>query len=200
MPLRQSLRVGALPAASRSSRGRDEVPAARRARAAVRLQPDVRRAAARSSTRPTILTQRMPVEQAVAAMEECGAPMVSIAGGEPLMHPEIDELVGALVGAQEVRLPVHQRACCCASSCDRFTSSRRRYFAFAVHIDGLRERHDESVVPGRRLRRGGRGRSRCLQDEGLPGHHQHDVLHHRHAADRHRRARLPQRRPRASTR
>ena len=44
-----------------------------------------------------LLRQRMPVERAVAAMEECGAPMVSIAGGEPLMHPQIDVMVNELV-------------------------------------------------------------------------------------------------------
>src|SRR5438067_8712235 len=44
-----------------------------------------------------ILRRRMPVDQAVAAIEECGAPMVSIAGGEPLIHPEIDQIVQALV-------------------------------------------------------------------------------------------------------
>src|SRR4029453_4444348 len=43
-----------------------------------------------------VLKQRMPVEQAVAAVEECGAPMVSIAGGEPLIHPDIHEIVKAL--------------------------------------------------------------------------------------------------------
>ena len=58
-----------------------------------------------------VLKRRMPVEQAVAAVEECGAPMVSIAGGEPLMHPQIDEIVAELVAAQEVRVPVHQRRC-----------------------------------------------------------------------------------------
>jgi MoaA/NifB/PqqE/SkfB family radical SAM enzyme len=36
-----------------------------------------------------VLRRRMPVDQAVGAIEECGAPMVSIAGGEPLIHPEI---------------------------------------------------------------------------------------------------------------
>src|ERR1700745_4383411 len=45
----------------------------------------------------TLLKQRMPVDQAVAAIEECGAPMVSIAGGEPLMHPQIDEIVDQLL-------------------------------------------------------------------------------------------------------
>src|SRR5438309_9246275 len=43
-----------------------------------------------------VLRRRMPVEQAVGAVEECGAPMVSIAGGGPLIHPEIDEIVRQL--------------------------------------------------------------------------------------------------------
>src|SRR3954454_20953192 len=46
---------------------------------------------------PSVLKQRMPVDQAIAAVEECGAPMVSIAGGEPLIHPEIDVIVAELV-------------------------------------------------------------------------------------------------------
>ena len=45
----------------------------------------------------SMLKQRMPVEQAIGAIEECGAPMVSIAGGEPLMHPQIGEMVAELV-------------------------------------------------------------------------------------------------------
>src|SRR5438552_9538773 len=44
-----------------------------------------------------ILKQRMPVEQAVSAIEESGAPMVSIAGGEPLIHPEIHLMAAELV-------------------------------------------------------------------------------------------------------
>src|SRR5271154_6812185 len=44
-----------------------------------------------------LLNQRMPDEQAVAAVEECGAPMVSIAGGEPLMHPQIHEITAELL-------------------------------------------------------------------------------------------------------
>src|ERR1700761_4601009 len=43
------------------------------------------------------LRRRMPVEQAVAAVEECGAPMVSIAGGEPLIHPEIHVIAQELI-------------------------------------------------------------------------------------------------------
>jgi hopanoid biosynthesis associated radical SAM protein HpnH len=45
----------------------------------------------------SVLKQRMPVEQAVAAVEECGAPMVSIAGGEPLMHPQIHVIAEELL-------------------------------------------------------------------------------------------------------
>src|SRR6201995_3882856 len=44
-----------------------------------------------------VLKMRMPVEQAIAAVEECGAPMVSIAGGEPLMHPKIHVITEELL-------------------------------------------------------------------------------------------------------
>src|ERR1700690_2388239 len=47
------------------------------------------------------LRRRMPVAQAVGAIDECGAPMVSIAGGEPLIHPEIDEIVRQLVARKK---------------------------------------------------------------------------------------------------
>ena len=89
-----------------------------------------------------ILRRRMSVDDAVGAMEECGAPMVSIAGGEPLVHPQIDEIVGALVDRRKyVYLctnGVHMER-----KLDLFEPSR--YFSWAVHIDGLRQRHDESV-------------------------------------------------------
>jgi hopanoid biosynthesis associated radical SAM protein HpnH len=91
----------------------------------------------------SLLKQRMPVEQAVAAIEESGAPMVSIAGGEPLMHPQIDEIVRQLLGRKKivflctnaVLLPKHLH---------KFKPHRN--FAWMVHIDGLRERHDASVA------------------------------------------------------
>src|SRR5215471_504748 len=46
---------------------------------------------------PEVLKKRLSVEQVLAAMDECGAPMVSIAGGEPLIHPEIDVMVKKLL-------------------------------------------------------------------------------------------------------
>jgi hopanoid biosynthesis associated radical SAM protein HpnH len=89
-----------------------------------------------------LLKQRMPVEQAVNAIVESGAPMVSIAGGEPLMHKEMDVIVQRLLDLNKivflctnaVLLPKHLH---------RFTPHKN--FAWMVHIDGLRERHDASV-------------------------------------------------------
>jgi hopanoid biosynthesis associated radical SAM protein HpnH len=90
----------------------------------------------------TLLKQRMPVEQAVGAIMESGAPMVSIAGGEPLMHPQIDEMVRQLLDRNKivflctnaVLLPKHLH---------KFAPHKN--FSWMVHIDGLRERHDASV-------------------------------------------------------
>ena len=90
----------------------------------------------------SVLKQRMPVGQAVSAVLESGAPIVSIAGGEPLMHKEIDEIVRRLLDRRKivflctnaVLLPKHLH---------RFRPHRN--FAWMVHIDGLRERHDASV-------------------------------------------------------
>src|SRR5436305_8734197 len=89
-----------------------------------------------------ILRQRMSVEQALGAIEECGAPMVSIAGGEPLVHPEIHVIARELVRRRK-----------CVYLCTNGLLMKRKlddfepspYFAWAVHIDGLRERHDASV-------------------------------------------------------
>jgi hopanoid biosynthesis associated radical SAM protein HpnH len=88
------------------------------------------------------LRRRMPVEQAVGAIEECGAPMVSIAGGEPLIHPEIDEIVRRLV-ARKKFVYLCTNGLLMERKLELFQPSP--YFSWAVHIDGLRERHDQSV-------------------------------------------------------
>jgi hopanoid biosynthesis associated radical SAM protein HpnH len=89
------------------------------------------------------LRRRMPVEQAVAAVEECGAPMVSIAGGEPLIHPEIDKIVDELIKRKK-----YVYLCTNALLMERKLHLFKPgpYFSWAVHIDGLRERHDASVA------------------------------------------------------
>ena len=92
-----------------------------------------------------LLRQRMPVERAVAAIEESGAPMVSIAGGEPMMHPQIDDMVNELV-KREKYVYLCTNAELVRKRWDKFDFRPSPYFAFAIHIDGLRERHDESVA------------------------------------------------------
>jgi molybdenum cofactor biosynthesis enzyme MoaA len=57
-----------------------------------------------------ILKKDLTPEECFRAVDECGAPMVSIPGGEPLMHPQIDKIVDGPGGAQEIHLPLHQRA------------------------------------------------------------------------------------------
>ncbi len=89
-----------------------------------------------------ILRQRMPVEQAIAAIEECGAPMVSIAGGEPLVHPEVHVMVQELV-ARKKFVFLCTNAILMEKRMDRFEPSP--YFSWVVHLDGLRERHDQFV-------------------------------------------------------
>jgi hopanoid biosynthesis associated radical SAM protein HpnH len=90
----------------------------------------------------SLLKQRMPVEQAVGAIEESGAPMVSIAGGEPLMHPQIDEIVRQLLDRGKIVF-LCTNALLMPKHIHKFKPHRN--FAWMVHIDGLEERHDESV-------------------------------------------------------
>jgi len=140
MPLRQSLRIGAYLMRQKLAR-KDKFPLL------VELEPlfacNLKCAGCGKIQQPhTVLKQRMPVEQALAAIDECGAPMVSIAGGEPLMHPQIDVLAAELIKRKKYVF-LCTNALLIPKKLDKFTPSR--YFAWAVHIDGLRERHDASV-------------------------------------------------------
>jgi hopanoid biosynthesis associated radical SAM protein HpnH len=89
-----------------------------------------------------VLRRRMPVDQAIEAIEESGAPMVSIAGGEPLIHPEIDRIAAELVRRRKFVF-LCTNALLMERKLELFKPSP--YFAWAVHIDGLKERHDASV-------------------------------------------------------
>jgi hopanoid biosynthesis associated radical SAM protein HpnH len=142
MPVRQSMRIASYLAAQRL-RGRDKFPLL------VELEPlfacNLKCAGCGKIQHPADeLRRRMPVEQALAAMEECGAPMVSIAGGEPLMHPEIDRLANELV-ARKKFVYLCTNALLVRKWWDKFDFRPSPYFAFTIHIDGLRERHDASV-------------------------------------------------------
>jgi hopanoid biosynthesis associated radical SAM protein HpnH len=89
-----------------------------------------------------ILKQRMPVEQAIAGIEECGAPMVSIAGGEPLIHPEIHVIAAELV-KRKTFVFLCTNAILMKKKLENFEPSP--YFTWVVHLDGLRDRHDRFV-------------------------------------------------------
>src|SRR5436309_1190044 len=89
-----------------------------------------------------LLKTRMSVENAVAGIEESGAPMVSIAGGEPLIHPEIHLIALELIKRKKF-VYLCTNALLMQKKMHLFKPSP--YFAWAVHMDGLRERHDESV-------------------------------------------------------
>ena len=140
VPFRQSIRMGAYLARQRLA-GREKFPLL------VELEPlfqcNLACAGCGKIQHPEhVLRRRMSVEQAVGAIEESGAPMVSIAGGEPLIHPEIHEITGELV-ARKRFVYLCTNAILMERKLDRFAPSP--YFAWAVHLDGLRERHDASV-------------------------------------------------------
>src|SRR5262249_17901534 len=95
MPLRQSMRLGGYLLRQELARG-ERSP--RRGGPEPLFACNLACAGCGKIQQPAaLLKQRMPVAQALAAVEESGAPMVSIAGGEPLMHPQLDEIVRQLL-------------------------------------------------------------------------------------------------------
>jgi hopanoid biosynthesis associated radical SAM protein HpnH len=89
-----------------------------------------------------VLNRRLGVEECLAAVDECGAPIVSIPGGEPLLHKEIDRIVAGIVQRKkfvylctnalllEKRLPLFRPS---------------PYLTFSIHLDGLEQQHDRAV-------------------------------------------------------
>jgi hopanoid biosynthesis associated radical SAM protein HpnH len=84
----------------------------------------------------------MSVEDAIRGVEECGAPMVSIAGGEPLIHPEIDQIVKELI-KRKIFVYLCTNALLMRRKLEQFEPTP--YFSWVVHVDGLRDRHDKVV-------------------------------------------------------
>ena len=89
-----------------------------------------------------ILQKRVSVEDALRAVDECGAPIVSIPGGEPLIHKEMPQIVAGIV-ARKKFVYLCTNAILLAKHIDEYRPSP--YLTFSVHLDGNRERHDESV-------------------------------------------------------
>jgi hopanoid biosynthesis associated radical SAM protein HpnH len=89
-----------------------------------------------------ILKKQLTPEQCFQAVEECGAPVVSIPGGEPLMHPQIGDIVAGLVERKKY-IYLCTNALLLKEKLDLFKPSK--YLTFSVHVDGQREHHDFSV-------------------------------------------------------
>ncbi len=89
-----------------------------------------------------ILNRRLSVRECLDAVDECGAPVVSIPGGEPLLHKEIADIVAGIV-ARKKFVYLCTNALLLEKKLDLFTPTP--YLTFSVHLDGLREEHDRSV-------------------------------------------------------
>jgi len=89
-----------------------------------------------------ILKQHLSPEECFAAVEECGAPIVSIPGGEPLLHPQIDQIVKGLVDRRKF-VYLCTNAILLEKNLDKFQPSP--YLTFSVHLDGLKDHHDKCV-------------------------------------------------------
>src|SRR6202047_721800 len=89
-----------------------------------------------------ILKSELTVEECMKAVDEVGTPMVSIPGGEPLMHPQIKEIVEGLV-ARKKYIYLCTNALLLKEKLHLFKPSK--YLSFSVHLDGDKEHHDFSV-------------------------------------------------------
>jgi hopanoid biosynthesis associated radical SAM protein HpnH len=89
-----------------------------------------------------ILNQRLSVAECLEAVDECGAPVVSIAGGEPLLHREIDKVVEGII-ARKKFVYLCTNALLMEKKIDLFKPNP--YFVWSIHLDGDKEDHDKSV-------------------------------------------------------
>lgn len=89
-----------------------------------------------------ILNRRLSVQDCIQAVEECGAPIVSIPGGEPLLHKEIGEIVAELVKRRKF-VYLCTNALLLEKKLELFEPSP--YLTFSIHLDGLRDEHDKAV-------------------------------------------------------
>ena len=92
-----------------------------------------------------ILNQRLSVEECLGAVDECGAPVVVLAGGEPLLHRDIDKIAQGII-ARKKFVYLCTNALLLEKKLDQFAPNP--FFAWTVHLDGDREEHDRSVCQG----------------------------------------------------
>ncbi|MEE8333995.1 MAG: adenosyl-hopene transferase HpnH [Alphaproteobacteria bacterium] len=89
-----------------------------------------------------ILNRRLSVDDCLRAVDECGAPVVSIPGGEPLLHRDIKQIVDGIVGRKKF-VYLCTNALLLEKRLEQFTPTP--YLTFSVHLDGMREHHDKAV-------------------------------------------------------
>jgi hopanoid biosynthesis associated radical SAM protein HpnH len=89
-----------------------------------------------------ILNQRLSVAESLEAVDECGAPVVSIAGGEPLLHRELPQIVKGILARRKF-VYLCTNALLMEKKLDQYQPSP--YFVWSVHLDGDKEMHDRSV-------------------------------------------------------
>ncbi len=140
VPLNQALRVGAYVVKQHLS-GRKRYPLV------LMLEPLFRcnlacAGCGKIDYPPEILNQRLSVAECLEAVDECGAPVVVIAGGEPLLHREIEQVVEGVIARKKFVI-VCTNALLLQKKMHLFKPGP--YFTWSVHLDGGREEHDASV-------------------------------------------------------
>jgi hopanoid biosynthesis associated radical SAM protein HpnH len=140
IPLRQTIRVGAY-VAGRHLRGTARYPLV------LMLEPLFRcnlacAGCGKIDYPDAILNQRLSLAECLEAVDECGAPIVVLAGGEPLLHREIDK-IAAGIAAKKKFVYLCTNALLLEKRIDQFAPNP--YFAWTIHLDGDREEHDRSV-------------------------------------------------------
>ncbi len=89
-----------------------------------------------------ILNQRLSVDACMKAIDECGAPVVSIAGGEPLLHRDMPEIVRGFLARRKIVI-LCTNALLLAKKIDQYRPHPD--FNWSIHLDGDKEMHDKSV-------------------------------------------------------
>lgn len=140
IPLIQQLRVGAYIVGKRL-RGVDKYPLV------LMLEPLFRcnlacAGCGKIDYEDAILNKRMSVAECLEAVDECGAPVVSIPGGEPLLHKDIAAIVAGIT-ARKKFVYLCTNALLLEKKLPLFKPSK--YLTFSVHLDGLEEEHDRAV-------------------------------------------------------
>ncbi|MBV8245379.1 MAG: adenosyl-hopene transferase HpnH [Candidatus Eremiobacteraeota bacterium] len=140
MPLQQKLAIGKY-ILSRRLRGEEKYALVLELEPL--LQCNLACAGCGKISHPTdILRRRLSVEDCIRAVDECGAPVVSIAGGEPLVHEQMPQIVQALIDRGKF-IFLCTNALLLKKKIDLFKPHVQ--FAWMIHLDGLKEHHDQAV-------------------------------------------------------